>query len=76
MVYRGVVRDEPQFVEYFPSATPEQELHALPSASRPAKRRQPGAALNPAGNRHRIFAWTSNAVLMLPAWFGAGRRCR
>lgn len=38
--YRDVVREHPQFVEYFRQATPEQELGRLPLGSRPAKRRE------------------------------------
>ena len=33
--YREVVRDNPQFVEYFRQSTPEQELGRLPLGSRP-----------------------------------------
>ena len=40
--YREVVRDNPQFVEYFRQSTPEQELGRLPLGSRPAKRRAGG----------------------------------
>lgn len=42
LAYRRVVRDDPQFVEYFRLATPEQELGRLPLGSRPAKRREGG----------------------------------
>lgn len=37
--YRSVVRENPDFVEYFRQSTPEQELGRLPLGSRPAKRR-------------------------------------
>ncbi len=69
-MYRGIVREEPDFVPYFRAATPEQELGKLPLGSRPAKR-------NPKGGVESlraipwIFAWTQNR-LMLPAWLGAG----
>lgn len=41
-LYRGYVRENKDFVPYFRSATPEQELGKLPLGSRPAKRRPTG----------------------------------
>ncbi|TBV03435.1 phosphoenolpyruvate carboxylase [Stutzerimonas kirkiae] len=65
--YRSVVRDHPQFVDYFRQATPEQELGRLPLGSRPAKRREGGVESLRA--IPWIFAWTQTR-LMLPAWLG------
>lgn len=65
--YRGVVREHPQFVDYFRRATPEQELGRLPLGSRPAKRREGGVESLRA--IPWIFAWTQTR-LMLPAWLG------
>ena len=68
-LYRGYVRENKDFVPYFRSATPEQELGKLPLGSRPAKRRPTGGVeslRNPVDLR-----WTQNR-LMLPA---AGCRC-
>ena len=65
--YRGVVREHPQFVEYFRQATPEQELGRLPLGSRPAKRREGGVESLRA--IPWILAWTQTR-LMLPAWLG------
>lgn len=65
--YRDVVREHPQFVEYFRQATPEQELGQLPLGSRPAKRREGGVESLRA--IPWIFAWTQTR-LMLPAWLG------
>ncbi|RHW21625.1 phosphoenolpyruvate carboxylase [Pseudomonas jilinensis] len=70
-IYRGVVREEPQFVEYFRQATPEQELARLPLGSRPAKRRSQGG-IETLRAIPWIFAWTQTR-LMLPAWLGAGQ---
>lgn len=73
-IYRGIVRENKDFVPYFRSATPEQELSKLPLGSRPAKR-------NPNGDVESlraipwIFAWMQNR-LMLPAWLGAGASIR
>lgn len=66
-MYRGYVRENKDFVPYFRSATPEQELGKLPLGSRPAKRRATGGVRAIPW----IFAWTQNR-LMLPAWLGAG----
>lgn len=68
--YRNVVRDDPDFVPYFRSATPEQELSKLPLGSRPAKRK-PSGGVESLRAIPWIFAWTQNR-LMLPAWLGAG----
>lgn len=65
--YRQVVRDEPQFVDYFRQATPEQELGRLPLGSRPARRRTGG--IESLRAIPWIFAWTQTR-LMLPAWLG------
>jgi phosphoenolpyruvate carboxylase len=69
-VYRGWVRDDPQFVPYFRQATPEQELAALPLGSRPARRKSDGG-IESLRAIPWIFAWMQNR-LMLPAWLGAG----
>ncbi|WP_461536626.1 phosphoenolpyruvate carboxylase [Spongorhabdus nitratireducens] len=69
-VYRGMVQGEPDFVPYFRSATPEQELGKLPLGSRPAKRR-PEGGVESLRAIPWIFAWTQ-IRLMLPAWLGAG----
>lgn len=69
-MYRGYVRENPDFVPYFRSATPEQELGKLPLGSRPAKRR-PSGGVESLRTIPWIFAWTQNR-LMLPAWLGAG----
>ncbi|MBR9884702.1 MAG: phosphoenolpyruvate carboxylase, partial [Oceanospirillales bacterium] len=67
--YRAIVRDDPQFVPYFRSATPEQELAKLPLGSRPAKRRADGGVESLRAIPW-IFAWTQ-IRLMLPAWLGS-----
>ncbi|MFT4464548.1 MAG: phosphoenolpyruvate carboxylase [Sodalis sp. (in: enterobacteria)] len=69
-MYRGYVRENPDFVPYFRSATPELELGKLPLGSRPAKRR-PSGGVESLRTIPWIFAWTQNR-LMLPAWLGAG----
>nr|WP_320135950.1 phosphoenolpyruvate carboxylase [uncultured Amphritea sp.] len=67
--YRQVVKFDPQFVPYFRSATPEQELAKLPLGSRPAKRKADGGVESLRAIPW-IFAWTQ-IRLMLPAWLGS-----
>ena len=73
-IYRGVVRGDKDFVPYFRSATPEQELSKLPLGSRPAKR-NPNGGVESLRAIPWIFAWMQNR-LMLPAWLGAGASIR
>ncbi|MCW9709382.1 phosphoenolpyruvate carboxylase [Avibacterium sp. 21-586] len=73
-IYRGVVRGDKDFVPYFRSATPEQELSKLPLGSRPAKR-NPNGGVESLRAIPWIFAWMQNR-LMLPAWLGAGASVR
>lgn len=68
--YREVVRDNPDFVDYFRMATPEIELGKLPLGSRPARRKGSGG-IESLRAIPWIFAWSQNR-LMLPAWLGAG----
>ncbi|WP_206617945.1 phosphoenolpyruvate carboxylase [Hahella sp. KA22] len=67
--YREVVRERPGFVEYFRSATPEQELGKLALGSRPARRKASGGVESLRAIPW-IFAWTQMR-LMLPAWLGS-----
>lgn len=73
-IYRDIVRGEKDFVPYFRSATPEQELSKLPLGSRPAKR-NPNGGVESLRAIPWIFAWMQNR-LMLPAWLGAGASLR
>lgn len=67
--YRKMVREEKDFVPYFRSLTPEQELGKLALGSRPAKRKAQGGVESLRAIPW-IFAWTQ-VRLMLPAWLGA-----
>jgi len=66
--YRSIVRDDPNFVQYFRSATPELELSKLPLGSRPSKRNVNGGVESLRAIPW-IFAWAQNR-LVLPAWLG------
>ncbi|GHK86144.1 hypothetical protein ECZU17_20810 [Escherichia coli] len=65
-LYRGYVRENKDFVPYFRSATPEQELGKLPLGSRPAKRR-PTGGVESLRAIPWIFAWTQNRLMLPPA---------
>jgi phosphoenolpyruvate carboxylase len=68
--YRQVVYDDPQFVDYFRSATPEVELARVPIGSRPP-RRHDGGGVESLRAIPWVFAWTQTRM-MLPSWLGAG----
>jgi phosphoenolpyruvate carboxylase len=68
--YQNLVRDDPDFLDYFSAATPEGELTILNIGSRPARRR-PGRDIAHLRAIPWIFAWTQTR-LMLPAWLGVG----
>jgi phosphoenolpyruvate carboxylase len=67
--YRNIVREHPDFVSYFRSVTPEQELGKLALGSRPARRKATGGVESLRAIPW-IFAWTQ-IRLMLPAWLGS-----
>ncbi len=73
-MYRGYVRENKDFVPYFRSATPEQELGKLPLGSRPAKRR-PTGGVESLRAIPWIFAWTQNRLMLRPGW-ALALRCR
>jgi len=68
--YRGMVRENENFVEYFRAATPEQEIAGLSIGSRPS-RRKPGGGVESLRAIPWIFSWTQTRLL-LPAWLGVG----
>jgi len=67
--YNSVVRENPNFVQYFRQITPLNALAEIPLGSRPAKRRQEGG-VETLRAIPWIFAWTQ-IRLMLPAWLGS-----
>src|SRR5690606_12847363 len=66
--YRGIVRGRADFVDYFRSLTPEQELNKLALGSRPAKRKASGGVESLRAIPW-VFAWMQ-VRLNLPAWLG------
>jgi len=66
--YRGVVREDPEFVPLFRALTPERELGILALGSRPSRRRDT-QDISSLRAIPWVFAWTQ-VRLMLPAWLG------
>jgi phosphoenolpyruvate carboxylase len=66
--YRSYVRDRPEFIEYFRSATPLGELESVNIGSRPA-RRKAGGGVDALRAIPWQFAWTQTR-LILGAWLG------
>ncbi|PTL76188.1 phosphoenolpyruvate carboxylase [Vitiosangium sp. GDMCC 1.1324] len=67
--YRSLVWEDPSFVPFFQSATPIEEIAALPIGSRPSKRAAGG--LESLRAIPWVFAWTQNRAI-LPGWYGVG----
>lgn len=66
--YRSVVQEHPDFITYFRSLTPEQELNKLALGSRPAKRKAEGGVESLRAIPW-VFAW-AQVRLNLPVWLG------
>jgi phosphoenolpyruvate carboxylase len=66
--YRSIVRENPDFVPYFRSLTPEQELGKLALGSRPAKRKT-GGGVESLRAIPWVFAWMQVRI-NLPSWLG------
>jgi phosphoenolpyruvate carboxylase len=66
--FRQIVYDDPRFIEYFRSATPESELDAMHIGSRPARRQQQDALQSLRAIPWQ-FAWMQTRLL-LPSWLG------
>lgn len=68
--YRGVVRKDPRFIDYFQQATPVSELGRINIGSRPSKRKAAGS-IDDLRAIPWIFAWTQ-IRFHLPVWLGIG----
>jgi phosphoenolpyruvate carboxylase len=66
--YRAVVHENPRFVDYFRTATPEPELRTINIGSRPA-RRAAGGGVESLRAIPWQFAWTQTRLL-LASWLG------
>ena len=68
--YRALVHEDPDFVRFFETVTPVDEISRLRLGSRPARRRA-GAGIEDLRAIPWVFSWTQ-ARIVLPAWFGLG----
>jgi phosphoenolpyruvate carboxylase len=69
-VYRGLIYEQPQLVEFFHQVTPIEEISQLQISSRPA-RRAGTKDLDSLRAIPWVFSWTQSRFL-LPSWYGVG----
>ncbi|WP_013322718.1 phosphoenolpyruvate carboxylase [Gloeothece verrucosa] len=69
--YRALIYEEPDFVDFFMSVTPIQEISQLQISSRPARRKSGKKDLSTLRAIPWVFSWTQTRFL-LPAWYGVG----
>ncbi|MGK7916533.1 MAG: phosphoenolpyruvate carboxylase [Prochloraceae cyanobacterium] len=70
-VYRGLIYEQPDFIDFFLSVTPIQEISQLQISSRPARRKSGKKDLSTLRAIPWVFSWTQTRFL-LPAWYGVG----
>jgi phosphoenolpyruvate carboxylase len=68
--YRGLVHDDPAFIEYFQAVTPVDVIERMQIGSRPVTRAS-GSGVEAMRAVPWMFAW-SQSRHMLPGWFGTG----
>ncbi|EKQ68675.1 phosphoenolpyruvate carboxylase [Leptolyngbyaceae cyanobacterium JSC-12] len=72
--YRSLIYEQPDFIDFFHSVTPIEEISQLQISSRPARR----GGKKDLGSLRAIpwvFSWTQSRFL-LPAWYGVGTALR
>jgi phosphoenolpyruvate carboxylase len=69
--YRKIVRETPDFYDYFVQATPVEELQHLRIGSRPAKRKAGSKSIDDLRAIPWVFGWTQSRHL-LPGWLAVG----
>ncbi|ERN41661.1 phosphoenolpyruvate carboxylase [Rubidibacter lacunae KORDI 51-2] len=69
--YRALIYENPDFLDFFLSVTPIQEIGQLQISSRPARRKSGKKDLSSLRAIPWVFSWTQMRVL-LPAWYGVG----
>ncbi|CAN5636652.1 phosphoenolpyruvate carboxylase [soil metagenome] len=68
--YRALVHDDPDFVEFFRTVTPVDEISRLQLGSGPASRKS-GGKIEDLRAIPWVFSWTQSRIV-LPAWYGLG----
>lgn len=69
--YRGLVFETPDFIRYWQSATPIEEIKRLRIGSRPAARRPGAEQVNKIRAIPWVFSWMQSRY-NLPGWYGLG----
>lgn len=69
--YRSLIYEQPDFIDFFLSVTPIQEISQLQISSRPARRKSGKKDLSSLRAIPWVFSWTQIRIL-LPAWYGVG----
>lgn len=69
--YRSLIYEEPDFLDFFLSVTPIQEISQLQISSRPSRRQGGKKDLSSLRAIPWVFSWTQTRFL-LPAWYGVG----
>jgi len=71
IAYRKLIYEEPDFLDFFMTVTPIQEISQLQISSRPARRQSGKKDLTTLRAIPWVFSWTQSRFL-LPAWYGVG----
>jgi phosphoenolpyruvate carboxylase len=69
--YRQLIYEQPDFLDFFMSITPIEEISKLQISSRPARRKKGKKDLSTLRAIPWVFSWTQSRFL-LPAWYGVG----
>ncbi|BAZ14846.1 phosphoenolpyruvate carboxylase [Calothrix sp. NIES-4071] len=69
--YRALIYEEPDFIDFFHSCTPIEEISQLQISSRPARRPSGKKDLTSLRAIPWVFSWTQTRFL-LPSWYGVG----
>ena len=70
--YRSLIYEQPDFLDFFLSVTPIEEISKLQISSRPARRKKGKKDLTTLRAIPWVFSWTQSRFL-LPAWYGVGK---
>jgi phosphoenolpyruvate carboxylase len=71
LTYRKLIYEDPDFIDFFMTVTPIQEISQLQISSRPARRQSAKKDLGSLRAIPWVFSWTQSRFL-LPAWYGVG----
>ncbi|BAQ65683.1 phosphoenolpyruvate carboxylase [Geminocystis sp. NIES-3709] len=69
--YRQLIYEQPDFIDFFLSVTPIEEISKLQISSRPARRSSGKKDISSLRAIPWVFSWTQSRFL-LPAWYGVG----